>query len=285
MKIHSEIMFLSQRTDVQVPRPFSFFECSRDHSDLSDVADVPFYAAFFHALLSNGHPRVVFVSFAAQRISLFVSICHVASVWYSVIVFADFSDPFLPRPDHCLISRGFCTFVDPFLFCHRFFWLHFSMTVWPSNCWWMLLVRCFVVSCLFFRLLDELSSDRMGPKTWNPIETTKGTYLLWWTSIHLVGNVYVYILCVQIYLYMHLIMYAIYRFASLNTIYSISIFKWFIQCLHATPEFCFSIFQQLFCYMIFQLESVIIVIPGSLFLTFMEPLSHPIGYPSVMTLK
>lgn len=80
-------------------------------------------------------------------------------------------------------------------------------------------------------------------------------------------------------------MYAIYRFASLNTIYSISIFKWFIQCLHATPEFCFSIFQQLFCYMIFQLESVIIVIPGSLFLTFMEPLSHPIGYPSVMTLK
>ena len=131
------------------------------------------------------------------------------------------------------------------LFC--FATVSFGCTlVWPSNCWWMLLVRCFVVSCLSFRLLDELSFDRMGPKTWNPIETTKGTYLLWWTSIHLVGNVYVYILCVQIYLYMHLIMYAIYRFASLNTIYSISIFKWFIQCLHVTPEFCFGIFQQLF---------------------------------------
>ena len=44
-------------------------------------------------------------------------------------------------------------------------------------------------------------------------------------------------------------------------------------------------FNNFFCYMIFQLESVIIVIPGSLFLTFMEPLSHPTGYPSVMTLK
>ena len=130
------------------------------------------------------------------------------------------------------------------LFC--FATVSFGCTlVWPSNCWWMLLARCFVVSCLSFRLLDELSFDRMGPKTWNPIETTKGTYLLWWTSIHLVGNVYVYILCVQIYLYMHLIMYAIYRFASLNTIYPISIFKWFIQCIHGTPEFCLSIFQQL----------------------------------------
>lgn len=56
----------------------------------------------------------------------------------------------------------------------------------------------------------------------------------------------VYILCIQIYLYTHLIMFGIYRVASLNTIYSISIFKWFIQCLHVTPEFCFSIFQQLF---------------------------------------